>query len=220
MLKSDLSSTMPMLLIADDHRLFVDGLRLIIDHATTYQLAGVVHNGLEVLPFLQRQPIDVLLLDIDLPDRSGQEVAVEVRGKFPEVKILIVSMLNDYHTVKTTLDLGVVGYCLKTAGKDELLRALASVCEGEQYISPELLPVLLNGQRVVAKKPKDPLYNLTEREKTVFVALSQGKSIAAIADEMYVSKHTVESHRKSIYAKLDLHSIGELMRFVRENNLL
>ena len=211
---------MQKLFIADDHRLFVDGLRLIINHATTYQLAGVVHNGNEVLPFLAQQPVNVLLLDIDLPIKSGEEVAVEVMQQFPEVKILIVSMLNDYHTVKTMLDLGVAGYCLKTAGKDELLRALASVCAGERYLSPELLPVLINGQRITAqRKPKDLLQDLTEREKVVFSALSQGKSIATVANEMYVSKHTVESHRKNIYVKLNLHTAAELIVFAQKQEL-
>lgn len=213
---------MQVLLIADDHRLFVDGLRLIVDYATDYSIAGVVHNGNEVLPFLHQHRVDILLLDIDLPIKSGKEVAEEVLRLFPSVKILIVSMLNDYHTVKTMLDMGVAGYFLKTAGKDELLRALSDVLKGEPYISPELAAVLINGQRVTAQNPltQDPLQVLSVREKAVFYALGQGKSIAAIAEEMYVSKHTIESHRKNIYVKLDLHSLGELIIFGQKNKLI
>lgn len=213
---------MQVLLIADDHRLFVDGLRLIVDYATDYSIAGVVHNGNEVLPFLHQHRVDILLLDIDLPIKSGKEVAEEVLRLFPSVKILTVSMLNDYHTVKTMLDMGVAGYFLKTAGKDELLRALSDVLKGEPYISPELAAVLINGQRVTAQNPltQDPLQVLSVREKAVFYALGQGKSIAAIAEEMYVSKHTIESHRKNIYVKLDLHSLGELIIFGQKNKLI
>lgn len=211
-----------MLFIADDHRLFVDGLRFIIDYATDYKLAGVVHNGHEVMPFLKKQPIDVLLLDIDLPGKSGREVAVEVKRHYPSVKILAISMLNDYETVKTMLGLGVTGYCLKTAGKDELLNALANVSKGELFISTELMPVLLNGRRLSPLRPAyaNPLKDLTEREQVILKELAKGKNAVTIADEINLSKHTVESHRKNIYAKLDLHSVGELMAFVREHGLI
>lgn len=211
-----------MLFIADDHRLFVDGLRFIIDYATDYKLAGVVHNGHEVMPFLKKQPVDVLLLDIDLPGKSGKEVAIEVKQHYPSVRILAISMLNDYETVKTMLGLGVTGYCLKTAGKDELLNALANVSRGEVFISADLIPVLLNGRRLSSSRPiyaKNPLQDLTERERVILKELAKGKNAAAIADEMNLSKHTVESHRKNIYSKLNVHSLGELMVFVRENKL-
>lgn len=211
-----------MLFIADDHRLFVDGLRFIIDYATDYKLAGVVHNGNEVMPFLKKQPVDVLLLDVDLPGKSGKQVAVEVKQHYPLVNILAISMLNDYETVKTMLGLGVTGYCLKTAGKEELLNALANVSKGEVFISAELVPVLLNGRRLSSSRPiyaKNPLQDLTEREQVVLKELAKGKNAATIANEMSLSKHTVESHRKNIYSKLDLHSVGELMAFVRKNGL-
>lgn len=210
-----------MLFIADDHRLFVDGLRFIINYATDYKLAGVVHNGHEVMPFLQKQPIDVLLLDIDLPGKSGKEVAIEVKQHYPSVRILALSMLNDYDTVKTMLGVGVMGYCLKTAGKDELLNALANVSRGEIFISHDLMPVLLNGRRLTTPKSNTfhPLKDLTEREQVILKELAKGKNAAAIADEMNLSKHTVESHRKNIYSKLNVHSLGELMVFVRDNKL-
>lgn len=212
-----------MLFIADDHRLFVDGLRFIIDYATDYKLAGVVHNGHEVMPFLKKQPVDVLLLDIDLPGKSGKEVAIEVKKHYPSVRILAISMLNDYETVKTMLGLGVTGYCLKTAGKEELLNALANVSRGEVFISAELIPVLLNGRRLSSSRTtlaKKTLQDLTEREQVILKELAKGKNAATIADEIYLSKHTVESHRKNIYSKLDLHSVGELMTFVREHRLI
>lgn len=211
-----------MLFIADDHRLFVDGLRFIIDYATDYKLAGVVHNGNEVMPFLKKQPVDVLLLDVDLPGKSGKQVAVEVKQHYPLVNILAISMLNDYDTVKTMLGVGVTGYCPKTAGKEELLNALANVSKGEVFISAELVPVLLNGRRLSSSRPiyaKNPLQDLTEREQVVLKELAKGKNAATIANEMSLSKHTVESHRKNIYSKLDLHSVGELMAFVRKNGL-
>lgn len=210
-----------MLFIADDHRLFVDGLRFIIDYATDYKLAGVVHNGNEVMPFLKKQPVDVLILDIDLPGKSGKEVAIEVKQHYPSVRILALSMLNDYDTVKTMMGVGAMGYCLKTAGKDELLNALANVSKGEVFISDDLMPVLLNGRRLTTPKSNylNPLRDLTEREQVVLKELAKGKNAATIAHQMNLSKHTVESHRKSIYSKLNLHSVGELMVFVRENKL-
>ncbi|WP_428656729.1 response regulator [Runella sp.] len=211
---------MSMLLIADDHRLFADGLRFIIDYATEYQLAGVVHTGKEVVPFLKNRKVDVLLLDVDLPDKSGSEVAKEVRIECPWVKILAISMLNDYDSVQMMLGAGATGYCLKSAGKDELFAALAAVSQGEVYVSPSLFPVMMNGQTEQKTHFKNPLHELTNREIEVVRAFASGKSVNEIAESLFLSKHTVESHRKNIYAKLDLHSISELMVFVRKNGLL
>jgi DNA-binding NarL/FixJ family response regulator len=210
---------MQVLLIADDHRLFADGLSFIIDYATTHRLAGIVQNGNDVLPFLQSQPVDLLLLDIDLPGQSGFEVALKVRQQYPDVKILAISMLNDYDSVQTMLRAGASGYCLKSAGKDELLGAINTVCAGEVFVSPSLVPVMTNGENPHKFFKKNILNTLTAREVEVLKALAKGKGIADIADMLFVSKHTVESHRKNIYAKLDLHSIVELMMFVRENKL-
>ncbi len=209
-----------MLLIADDHRLFADGLSFIIDYATNYRLAGVVHDGNDVLPFLQGQSIDLLLLDIDLSGQRGPEVAIQVRQSYPNVKILAISMLNDYDSVQTMLQAGAMGYCLKSAGKDELLAAISTVCAGEVFVSPSLVSVMINGSSILKISKNKALSLLTPRELDVLKTLATGKSITDIADALFVSKHTLESHRKNIYAKLDLHSIGELMSFVAKNGLI
>ncbi len=211
---------MSMLLLADDHRLFADGLRFIIDYSAEYQLAGVVHTGNDVIPFLKQQKADVLLLDVDLPDKSGRDVAKEVSIAFPHVKILAISMLNDYDSVQMMLEAGARGYCLKSAGKDEFFTALATVIAGNMYVSPSLLPVMLNTQSDRKIDPKNQLNELTTREFEILKAFVSGKSTGEIAEIFFLSKHTVESHRKNIYAKLDLHSINELMAFAIKNNLI
>lgn len=208
------------ILIADDHRLFVDGMKFIIDYSADYHLAGVVHSGHDVLSFLQKQRIDVLLLDVDLPDKSGREVADQVRIECPWVKILAISMLNDYETVQMMLAAGAMGYCLKSAGKDEFFDALAAVIEGNTYVSASLLPIMLNGQTGRKTSSNNQLNDLTARELEVLRAFASGKSAAEIAETLFLSKHTVESHRKNIYAKLNLHSIHDLMAFAVRNSLI
>ncbi len=206
-------------LIADDHRLFADGLRFIIDYSADYQLAGVVHSGSGVIPFLKKHKVDILLLDVNLPDKSGSAVAKEVNISFPEVRILAISMLNDFETVQMMLKAGARGYCLKSAGKDEFFAALATVIAGDVYVSPSLLPVMLNGQNEQKKDSNNPLNDLTDREVEVLKAFAGGKSAGEIAETLLLSKHTVESHRKNIYAKLDLHSIHELRAFAVKHRL-
>lgn len=210
---------MSTLLIADDHRLFADGMQFIIQYATDHQVVGVVNNGNDVMPFLQKQSIDVLLLDVDLPGKSGQEVAREVRTHYPMVQILAISMLNDYDSIQTMFEAGATGYCLKSAGKELLLEALHAVCNRERYVSPELIDIMFIGQKCAVKHPHCHLNELTAREKEVLKAFTSGKSLSVIADELFLSKHTVESHRKNIYSKLYVHSINELMAFMAKNGL-
>lgn len=212
---------MTVLFIADDHKIFADGLRMIIDYTTEYQLAGVVHHGHDVIPFLAEHPVDILLLDIDLPGKSGIDIAREVSVQFPAVKILALSMLNDYESVKTMLGAGALGYCLKTAGTEEFLSALSNLCNNESYISPSLMPILINGQKLTPQKRghNDQINSLTARESIILQAFAQGKNAGQIADELFLSKHTVESHRKSIYAKLNVHSFSELMAFAIKHKL-
>jgi len=146
-------------------------------------------------------------------------VAQQVHRHYPQLPILAISMLNDYESVKTMLEAGAMGYCLKSAGKDELLEALSALCQGERYVSPSLMRVLLNGQNRQKKQPENPLSQLTTREIDVLRALISGTNLTKIADELCLSKHTLESHRKNIYAKLDLHSINELMAFALHNKI-
>ncbi|KAB7727959.1 response regulator [Rudanella paleaurantiibacter] len=202
---------MQRILIADDHRLFADGLRFLFQFSELYEVVEVVTLGGEVLPTLQRQSIDLLLLDVTLPDLPGPEVARSVRAFRPDLPILAISMETEAATVQAMLRAGVNGYCPKTAHHADLMSALDAVCGGEIYLDPSLQHVLLYPSEPLPPVPtEEPVYRLTPREQEVAHLLVQGLSNTAIATRTFTSPRTVETHRKNIYAKLGVHNAVEL----------
>lgn len=205
------------ILIADDHRLFADGLKFILSFSVEYTAADSVESGEALLQYLQQKATDVVLLDIHLPGMSGIDVARYLRQHHPQVRILAVSMADDRETIQAMYDAGVLGYCLKTAGQAELLTALDKVSRNEPYFSPEIVPILLKQNPLSG--PNHYPEKLTARELELIQWLIQGHSAAQIAQKLFISTYTVETHRKNIYAKLNVHSLSELITFALKHNL-
>ncbi len=205
---------MKKVVIVDDHRLFSDGIQFMLSHATEYVVTGVVHQGQEVLPLLAQQPADVLLLDIDLPDISGFELAKAVRHRYPTLSILALSMLDDTHSIERILQAGATGYCIKSAGYDELLAALHCVSAGETYLPATYLHQCQSRQYGLDRT------GLTEREAEIIRLIAEGVSTKQIALQLCLSTRTVETHRKNIYRKLDVHTNVELAQVARQHRLL
>ena len=203
---------MKNLLIADDHRLFAEGLQFMLSYSNAYRIIGMVADGREVVPFLQAQPVDLLMLDVQMPIMSGIDVTRQVRSVFPVLPILAVSMQTDYESVRAMFDAGANGFCLKSAGRSELLQALDTVGRGECFLSPELGIVLARGTHQTTTI--DLLSLLTSREREIASLLAEGRSNPDIAERLYVSPRTIETHRKNIYAKLDIHHVTELTAFL------
>lgn len=205
------------ILIADDHRLFADGMKFILSVSIENASVDTVEDGEAVLQYLQQKVPDVVLLDIHLPKMSGIDVARYIRLHHPKVRILAVSMADDRETIQAMYDAGVLGYCLKTAGQAELLTALDKVSRNEPYFSPEIVPILLQPRPI--EKLNAFIEKLTAREIELIQWLIQGHSAAQIAKKLFLSTYTVETHRKNIYAKLNVHSLSELITFALKHNL-
>ncbi len=205
------------ILIADDHRLFADGMKFILSFSVEYASVDTVEDGEAVLQYLQQKVPNVVLLDIHLPRISGIDVARHIHKYHPQVRILAVSMADDRETIQAMYDAGVLGYCLKTAGQTELLTALDKVSRNEPYFSPEIVPILL--QQRPNEKVNPFVEKLTAREIELIQWLIQGHSAAQIAQILFISTYTVETHRKNIYTKLSVHSLNELINFALTHNL-
>ena len=200
---------MKQLLIADDHRLFAEGLQFLLNYSDQYRVAAIVPDGTTVLPALRQQPIDILVLDVTMPGQSGIDVARAVRAEWPTLPILAVSMETDATTVQAMLRAGATGYCAKTADQTDLMTALATVGRGEPYLSDTLRQILLTPQPQPA--PTARLWaTLTPREQEVARMLVQGLTNPSIANQLCISLRTVETHRKNSYAKLNVHNVVEL----------
>jgi len=210
--------------IADDHQLFIDGIRLIFANHLRYKVVGFGQSGIDIINFLEQYPVDIVITDINMPDMNGIEAAGKIKALHPGVKIIAVSMINDYASVHKMLQSGADGYILKNAGVEELFKALEFAEDGEVYINKEISDILLKGfrfnQTTEAKRIKAIQEDLTQREKEILTFIAKGYSNKQIADALFISIPTVKTHRSNILAKCEVKNTASLVRFVMENNLL
>lgn len=212
---SEIKST--TILIADDHQLFNDGLRTLLTFdGTPFNVVGQVYTGAEVIPAIHTWRPDVVLLDINLPQRTGIELARQIVGEFPTIRVVIISMYSYQKFVDELKEMGVAGYLLKSASQQELISCLNRIVKGESYFDIRL------GGDVDNLHHEDEFikrFKLSPRELQIIVLMKQGLSAPEIAQRLYLSEETVKTHRKNIYYKLNINNVAELIRFANEQGL-
>lgn len=196
------------IILADDHVIFRQGIRKIIEEVADFQVVGEASDGLELLRLLKNRQPDLVILDISMPNLRGLEAAEEIKQQYPGVKILILTMHKKKSFVQLGLKAGADGFLLKEDADVELFRAIATIQKGNIYISPLLSNIL----RELALMEPDP-EKLTKREREVLKLLAEGKKPQEIAEFLYVSLPTVRSHRYSIMKKLNLKNLAELFKY-------
>lgn len=202
------------ILIADDHQIFLDGLKLIFSDQPEWHIVAEANDGNEVLNFFKTTRIDLAILDINMPKPNGFEVCKYIKQNFPACKIMILSMYGDDQFMQEFLKMGVDAYVLKNAGKVELLDAVQTILNNQLYISKALRQT--NDQEDSFVKTQ----SLTQREKEIITLLAKEKSSQEIADALFISIYTVNTHRKNILHKLGIKNTAGLMKFASENNLV
>lgn len=208
------------LLLADDHQLFIDGLRSLLDLTDRYEVVGEAHTGKEVLSQLMRTAVDFVLLDVDMPDMDGIETTKHIKKLYPDVKVLAISMDGSYETVKRMLKAGADGYLPKSMGKVELEKALSSVGKGQIYVGQELASVLFHGIANRKLPATQLIQPLTRREKEIVALIVEGFTNEEIADRLSLSKATIDTHRKNAMSKLNCKNTAALVKLVIEKKLL
>jgi len=206
------------ILLADDHKLFRDGLRTLFEQKPGIKIVGETDNGRAAVRLARELAPDVVVMDIGMPELNGMEATRQIRAELPRVKVLAVSMHADRQYVAGMLAAGASGYVLKDSAFAELAEAVAVVMKGGRYLSPEIVGVVVDDyvQRIVPA-PESALARLSEREREVLQLIAEGHSTTDIAARLHVSRKTVETHRKNIKLKLDLQSVAELTKFaIRE----
>lgn len=210
------------ILIADDHPLIAKGIKDSLETNSSISIVGIMPNGKEVIDYLEKHTVDILLLDIDMPVMNGMDCASSLLQKNSSVKIVMLSMHQDAYTIKKLMDLGVSGYLLKTISSEELLFAIKKVYNGESYFNADVTKALLNTANSQPRKsPTDsPLVNdLTKREKEIIKYVCQGLSNHEIGEKLFISHKTVDTHRTNIMRKLGVRNAISLVRFALRNNL-
>lgn len=204
------------LLLADDHPVFRSGLRNIVERDGRFLVSAEAPDGMEALRLLEESPIDIAILDVEMPRLNGLEVARKIYEKEMPTRVLILTMFQEESIFDRAMDYGVTGYLLKDSAAEDIVKALVAVERGEYFISPALT------RHVISTPQADPLTggalrHLTPTEHRVLALIAQPKSTREIAGEMNISLRTVENHRAHICAKLGLAGTYSLLRFALTN---
>ncbi len=207
------------ILIADDHRVFIDGMKALLKDVPGMEVVGDAENGEELLRQVELHRPDLVLTDVQMPVKDGIEAAREIHKRFPAIRIIALTMLNESLYIKKMLEAGVSGYVIKTVDKDELIRVIRKVAGGEKHFGEEVTAQLLNNF-TGAGSAESPAGVLTKREKEILVLIAQGLTDKEIAEKVFLSSLTIITHRKNILSKLGLKNKVELARFAIENNLV
>ena len=210
------------LLIVDDHAVFREGLRTLLDMEEDFTVTGEASRGADALAMPAEEPPDVILLDLHLPDGLGSDFCSQLLEISPESKILILSAYEDDAEISTALISGASGYVLKTVGGERLADNIRSVYRGEVLLAPSVAAKVVHQLSRVREKStrrEESLQVLTPREREVFSLASKGLKNSEIAAELFLSEKTVKTHLRNIYNKLDLASKAELRLFALEMGL-
>lgn len=204
------------ILIVDDHPVFRFGLKALISAEPELRVAGEAVDGAQALAFVVANPVDVVVLDINLPDINGIECARRILGLAPASRILIVTMFDD-DTVFSALKAGALGYILKGASGEETLRAIRATANGEAIFSPAIAHRML--QHFDAPARTDPFAELTEREREILTLLAQGLTNAAIAERLSLSVKTVRNRVSDVFSKLHVSDRAEAIVKARKHGM-
>lgn len=204
--------------LVDDHRMFREALRPLLAQTPGFEIAGEAGDGQEAVELCARLAPDVVIMDVSMPGLNGLEATRRILAERPRTRVVVLSMHADRRFVAETLRAGAAAYVLKDAGFAELVRALQAVAEGRTYLSEPVRQLVV--QEYVAglqREDRSAFSLLSAREREVLQLVAEGASTKEIGDRLSVSVKTIETHRRQIMEKLDLHSVAELTKYaIRE----
>lgn len=213
------------LMLVDDHQIVRDGIRSLLNDQPGLRIVAEAQDGLEALDLLEQRPVDLALVDISMPGMNGIDCTARIRKKFPQVRVLALTMLKEEQHIRHMLRAGASGYILKDAGKDELLKGISAVLRGENFFSSEASQVVMMDLvgKSAGKKAKpqqhEPIY-LTEREKDVLKLVVKELTNQEIAQQLHISHRTVDAYRRSLIQKVGARNSIGLVKFALENGLV
>jgi len=209
-------------MIADDHPLVRSGLRILLERSGEFEVTAEASNGDEAIDLAVLHKPDVILLDVGMPRLSGPDAARSIIQKIPAARIVMLSMHSDEGYVLRALKAGARGYLLKVSPETDVMEAVRAVATGKTYFSPGIKKLLVEEYVIEAQRRgvEDSYDLLSRREKEIFQVLASGKTNREIADLLYISVTTVETHRNNIFQKLNLHSLAELILYAVRKGLI
>lgn len=207
-------------LIADDHTIVRSGVRLLLETETDIEVIGDVNNGRDAIRMTEELLPDVVLMDIAMPEIDGLEATRQIKTKFPETKILVLTMHRTDDYFFEMLNAGAAGYVLKAADPEELIRAVRVIARGEVYLYPSMQSKLLSDYLSRVKNQSQIEQKLSRREKEILCLIAEGYTSSEIAEKLVISSSTVYTHRNNLLQKLNLSSRHELIQYARQRGII
>ncbi len=204
------------ILLVDDHAIVADGLQLLLQQEETFEVLAKLTSGDFALAYLKQHQVDLMITDYSMPDMDGLDLVRQAKQLQPSLKIIVLTMHDELTMIRAMWAEGVDGYVLKRYAQQELVKAIESVMHGRQYMSAEV-----NKALITALLPKEqPENQITEREQEVLKLLAQELTSRQIADKLYISERTVETHRKNLMRKTGANNAIGLIRYAYSKRLI
>lgn len=200
--------------LLDDHQLMLDGIRSLLQDENKIELAGEATSGEQALKIIPSLNIDLVITDISMKGMNGIEFTQQLKKQFPDIKVIVLSMSAEEHFISDMLHAGVSGYVVKNTSKDELLKAISKIAAGGKHFSSEVAESIFQHSLSSTSANKELL---TLREKEILRLITKEFSNEQIAEKLFISERTVESHRKNIFRKTGAKSIVGLIKYAIEN---
>jgi len=207
------------ILIVDDHRILAEGLAELIKKNKAYKIESIITKGLDVMPYLLKHTPDLIILDLEMPDISGAVLAKEILEMYADIKIMILTMHTEATYFEQLFNAGIKGYLNKNADKNEILEALDKISQGETSFGHEIITEYMNSKKLPKTDKADEL-RITQREKEVLKLILEGNTTLEICEKLFVSKNTIDSHRKNLLSKLGVKNTAELVKLAIEKQLV
>ncbi|MBX2815787.1 MAG: response regulator transcription factor [Saprospiraceae bacterium] len=212
------NSNMPIrILLVDDHKIILDSLSLLFDLTEGIHVVGTLNDSRHVIDFLEEHEVDVLVTDLTMPYKDGIQLSFEVKQHFPEMKILMLTVNDAPDRIQDAYKAGISGYVMKKAGREELEKAIATVASGQMHFSQEVMRSILT--TAPEDNQKQVLAKLTKRELEIIRLMVAEKSSAEIANDLFISVGTVETHRHNIFKKLGVKNAIGVVKFALKYDL-
>lgn len=208
------------ILIVDDHRIMIEGLVFLFQTIDDIEVAGSAENGTEALKWLKDNEVDVILLDMNLPDINGIDVCMKLKAQGGTASVIALTMIHEASLIRRMFKAGASGYLMKNTGKDELVKAIRTVYEGENYYSAEVADVIFKDLKGESRQNSSIFPQLSRREKQVLRLIVNELTTGEIAEQLHITFGTVETHRRNIMNKLGARNTAGMVRITIENRLL
>jgi len=200
------------ILIADDHRMVATGVEAILLSNDSFEISGIVENGLQVLEFLENEAVDLVVMDINMPEMDGIQCTKRIKEKYPNTKVIILTMYNRKRFISELISVGADGCVLKNNSGKELINAIQRALDGKTYFD--------NVNDFIDHSEQKSEYQLSDREIEIIGLISENYTSKQISDQLFISEHAVKTHRKNIFRKAKVSNSDELVQFAMNQKLI